>query len=91
MIDEQAGVYDHCEVCGEAVDNCICPECPKCGCVGDMRCYNETHGLIPTFEQILRRDWNEALIEQESRQEDEAYEEYYSQYEGDGEFSIHGR
>ena|SRR6267154_4781490 len=61
-IDRAAGAYDRCEVCGEAVDDCICPECPKCGEYGNPKCYNK-HGLIPTFQQVLLRDWNDALIE----------------------------
>ena len=30
-----------CEVCGQSVDHCICPECPKCGAAGDPRCYED--------------------------------------------------
>lgn len=30
-----------CEVCGEWVDNCICPECPRCTLQGDPGCYEE--------------------------------------------------
>lgn len=40
-----------CDVCGLAVDNCICPECPVCGSVGDTACY-ESHGMTRTQEQI---------------------------------------
>src|SRR5262249_46932882 len=40
MIDEAFGGGDPpCEVCGMAVDDCLCPECPQCGSVGDVRCY----------------------------------------------------
>lgn len=30
-----------CEMCGRSVDNdeCICPECPKCGEIGNPDCY----------------------------------------------------
>lgn len=27
-----------CEVCGEYEDNCECPECPKCGEHGNLKC-----------------------------------------------------
>jgi hypothetical protein len=37
-----------CEVCGLAVDNCICPECPVCGAQGDADCYDEP-GLSRKF------------------------------------------
>ena len=28
-----------CAVCGQYEDDCICPECPACGSVGDPNCY----------------------------------------------------
>ena len=28
-----------CEVCCKAVEDCICPECPRCGTAGEPRCY----------------------------------------------------
>lgn len=40
-----------CEVCGNDVDNCICPECPECGTYGDPGCYLN-HGLELTLEQV---------------------------------------
>lgn len=33
-----------CEICGRMADDCVCPECPKCGAAGDPRCARE-HGL----------------------------------------------
>ena len=42
---EISGDYGPCEVCGMSTDDCICPECPVCGIVGDPKCYKE-HGLI---------------------------------------------
>ena len=30
-----------CDVCGEYLDVCICPECPRCGEVGNPDCYKE--------------------------------------------------
>lgn len=30
-----------CEVCGQGTDDCICPECPTCGEVGNPNCYKE--------------------------------------------------
>jgi hypothetical protein len=44
-----------CPVCGRDSDGgCICPECPKCGDYGNVRCY-EQHGLVRTPEQIASR------------------------------------
>lgn len=43
-----------CDLCGNAVDNCKCPECRECGSVGDPRCYQE-HGLPFTQQQLLSR------------------------------------
>lgn len=41
----------HCEVCGEHVDTCDCPECPECGAVGDFACY-DGHGLTPAHDSV---------------------------------------
>jgi hypothetical protein len=30
-----------CEVCGYYSDDCVCPECPLCGEIGDPYCYQE--------------------------------------------------
>jgi len=49
-----------CEVCGNVVDNCICPECPECGSYGDPNCY-PSHGLHRSFEQ----KWNWACVNQQ--------------------------
>ena len=40
-----------CAVCGNTLDDCICPECPVCTGVGDPKCY-EQHGMVRTPEQI---------------------------------------
>lgn len=45
-----------CAVCGQFVDDCVCPECPKCGAIGDPGCYSdfhaERHGMEMSDEQI---------------------------------------
>jgi hypothetical protein len=51
QIDEAAGVGCSCDVCGNAVEDCICPECPECGCLGDPGCY-EAHGLVRSQDQV---------------------------------------
>lgn len=48
-------VFGECEVCGKDVDDCICPECPRCETVGDPRCY-QNHGMIRTLAQITSRN-----------------------------------
>jgi hypothetical protein len=50
-----------CDVCGNSVENCLCHECPKCGSVGDPRCYQD-HGLVRTQGQRVCRQ--EATIAQ---------------------------
>jgi hypothetical protein len=39
-----------CVVCGGSIDDCLCPECPKCGVQGDPMCY-ERHGMVRSTEQ----------------------------------------
>jgi hypothetical protein len=37
----EEGMYCVCGVCGKSTDGigeCVCPECPKCGVVGDPCC-----------------------------------------------------
>lgn len=64
-----------CEICGEFEENCICPECPVCGEIGDPLCYKK-HGLVRTVEQannLLKREkeWEEA-----NRLENECWDQY---------------
>ena len=50
--DETSG----CDVCGKAVEVCICPECPICGEAGQIRCFVEHtlqfHELIRVAERV---------------------------------------
>lgn len=45
-----------CEVCGSAVDDCACADCPTCGCCGDPACYDKGgkhfHGLTASMAQL---------------------------------------
>jgi hypothetical protein len=52
-----------CEVCGQFVDDCICPECPECGSFGDPLCYQK-HGLEFSRYQRISLEYC-ALIELE--------------------------
>ena len=63
-----------CAVCGEFADNCICPDCPRCGCQGDPSCY-ERHGMTRSAEQRLLAAWNAALEKDQIRREAKNYEE----------------
>lgn len=47
-----------CEICGEDIDSCICPECPVCEEYGDPRCYLE-HGLNRNELQKFYLECNE--------------------------------
>lgn len=55
MIDDAMGADARCEVCHLYVDSCVCPECPKCGDVGNAQCYM-LHGLEHTKEQLDAQD-----------------------------------
>jgi hypothetical protein len=65
-----------CDVCGKEIDDCICPECPECGDIGNPACYIE-HGMVKTQEQIA------SLAEAEARWEaaNKADAEYWDNYE----------
>jgi len=70
-----------CEVCGQSVDNCICPECPVCAYQGDPKCYDpSTHGLVRTQEQIRLLDEAVAAWAKQNDEDSEreliAYEEW---------------
>jgi hypothetical protein len=46
-----------CSICGREVDDCVCPECPHCGTIGDPSCYvdderSENHGLTLSDAQV---------------------------------------
>ncbi len=75
MIDEAYGTDEPCEICGQNPDgDCLCPECPECGGVGDPGCYDK-HGLVRTQEQIdsLR------TAEDDWKAENEAEAEYWKE------------
>jgi hypothetical protein len=43
-----------CGICGKAVDDCICPECPTCGGQGDPKCYRDKgHPLRLSMPQVI--------------------------------------
>ena len=51
---------DFCEVCGNGIDDCVCPECPVCESVGDPNCYvgalkHNGHRMIMTEEQCAAK------------------------------------
>jgi hypothetical protein len=73
-----------CEVCGEHIDNCICPECPVCGECGNPDCYIH-HGLRRTEEQkfsltCAEREW-EALNFMATMVENRTYAEIDKYYQ----------
>jgi hypothetical protein len=39
-LDRAFGEEGPCSVCGQTIDDCLCPECPHCGSVGDPVCYD---------------------------------------------------
>jgi hypothetical protein len=81
--------YDEepCEICGEHIDNCICPECPVCGAVGDPLCYKAKphpygkyypghHGMVRTEEQKFLMEVNERAWEKDIRAENAYWDQY---------------
>jgi len=49
-----------CAVCDRPLDECLCPECPVCGAVGDPACV-EQHGLPKPSERCPKCEKNPAL------------------------------
>lgn len=84
MIDEAMGVDQPCECCGKMVDDCICPECPKCGEYGNPDCYTpldnfkapKGHGMEYTDEQLAGQAELEEHYKAERERDDAMYEEY---------------
>jgi hypothetical protein len=50
MIEDACGGEGPCDVCSRPIDDCVCPECPTCGEVGRLACYDE-HGLVMSDAQ----------------------------------------
>ena len=73
-----------CAVCGKVEDDCICPECPTCGGVGDPTCY-EQHGLILSPEQIASLAKAEQFWADEDRAENEYWAKFQELYPDSGE------
>jgi hypothetical protein len=63
--DEPPRYEEGCEVCNEAVDNCVCPECPVCGVIGRLACYGEH---IPVTRTIRNEADLLAYLEADSRE-----------------------
>jgi hypothetical protein len=69
---------DHpCELCGKLEDDCICPECPKCGEVGRKDCYNLITGcgLLMTEEQVASLKAQQEAWQKQAQQEAQWAEE----------------
>jgi hypothetical protein len=66
-----------CKTCGKDVDNCICPECPVCGVVGEPDCYLEEwrggHGLTFTLEQKIGQAKLELAIREQAVEDQRMY------------------
>lgn len=65
-----------CEVCGQFVDDCICPECPVCASHGDPECYTQ-HGMIRSADQVKGRAELDAEYQRQA-EADKAESEYWS-------------
>lgn len=78
-LEAAMGTENPCEVCGRWSDDCICPECPKCGQYGDPQCYRK-HGLSMSAIQIASKLECEEAMREENRRADEAFYRGYLDY-----------
>jgi hypothetical protein len=71
-----------CDVCRKPVDDCICPECPKCKAQGDPKCYAEIrvkrgrrkpHGLVLSLDQKISRQKMEVEFTKDKVCEEQQY------------------
>lgn len=51
-----------CDVCGEFVDSCICPECPECGAQGDPHCYADVEDFYPVWRFVKEHFHHHGLV-----------------------------
>ena len=63
---------EFCEVCGNDVDSCVCPECKVCGEVGKPACYKD-HGMLMDKHQLIAK----AAADKRQREEEERWEESF--------------
>lgn len=63
-----------CDVCGQSLDDCICPECSVCHGVGDPACY-DAHGLTRSFAQVALRAQADQFIEEDAKRDSLLWEE----------------
>lgn len=65
-------------------DECLCPECPTCGAVGDPHCYvgkDAGHWLVETPEQLAQKAAMLKAWETEARLEAQALAEIHARHE----------
>ena len=60
-----------CDVCGSPIDDCVCPECPRCHTLGNPECYTK-HGMIMNAEQIAAK----VVADEKQKQEETFWEEF---------------
>lgn len=70
--------YGPCQVCGQAEDDCVCPECPVCGAYGDSHCYRPDNldpplvprRLVPRGCATLTRSLGQVVLLAEAKRLD---------------------
>lgn len=65
-----------CVMCGRWADDCLCPECPTCGSLGEPHCYVK-HGLVCSAIQIASKAEADAAIRQDNEAANAAYWEAF--------------
>lgn len=78
---EISGDYGPCEICGQAVDDCVCPECSICNAYGDPFCYIN-HGLKRTEEQKFLKEIAERQWQEEREVEDKLFKDFWENEQG---------
>ena len=77
--DSVPGDWDEwCQMCGREVGECVCPECPVCGEVGNPECYSarESRHLSISREQVASLEEVEAEAEDREAAEQRYAEEF---------------
>ena len=81
-VSDLPGYEEHpCGVCGQWVDDCICPECPTCHSQGDPACYTK-HGMVRNMDQQVSLATKEKEWQKQAEAE-AAYAEEYAKARGE--------
>lgn len=87
MIDQAFGADEQCVVCKCGVEDCICPECPHCGEMGNPACYVASSQHLTFLRlnkaQLMNRS-KVKIAELEERIQDEEHYQVFLVEQSDG-------